>query len=154
MTPDSSWYQCSSFNWGLGWSWHKYLDWVPVSRNSIVKAGEPLCSLLELQEGRRFQISGRHSIPKIIFPFVFSQPGNPSSNPHKSFFLFPKPSSCSVFWEEREQLVVPEKQQPLKSAHPSTLWDSKYFSVRHLSVNYLTVAPTSMPRGAKPSWLS
>lgn len=37
---------------------------------------------------------------------------------------------------------------------PSTQWDSTYFSVRHLSVNYLTVAPTSMLMGAKPTWPS
>lgn len=84
---------------------------------------------------------------------MFSQPGNPSSNPSKSLFLFSKPSSCSVFQEGRKQLAAPAKQQPLKSAHPSMLWDSKYLSVRHLSVNYLAEAPTSMLVGAKLSWL-
>ena len=85
MTPDSPWHQHSSFNWGLGWPWGEYLDWVPVSRNCTVKAGELLSSLLELQEGRRFHISYRRPIPKTIFPSAFSQPGNPSSNPNKSF---------------------------------------------------------------------
>lgn len=83
---------------------------------------------------------------------MFSQPG-------KSLIRLKRPSFSSLsphlalFSRRREQLLIPKKQQPtLKSVHPSTLWDSKYFSVRHLSVNYFTVAPTSRLMGAKPSW--
>lgn len=43
---------------------------------------------------------------------MFSQPGNPSSNPSKSLFLFSKPSTCSILQEGREQLAVPQKQPP------------------------------------------
>ena len=117
------------FIWGRGveWPWGQYLDCVPISRIWTLKAGEllsPACSVhLELQKGRRFKVSCWPLIPRIIFPFVFSQPGNPSSNPSKSLFLSSKPSSCSVSHKEGEQLAASEEQPLSKPAHPSVLQD-------------------------------
>lgn len=119
----------------------QYLDYVLASRTSMLKAGELLSSSFELQEGRRVQVSCRPPIPKIIFPFIFSQPGNPSSNLSKSLFLFAKPLSCSVSYEGRKQLAALQKQPPLKPAHPGVLQGSKHLSVKHLSAIALSRLP-------------
>lgn len=54
MTPDSPWYQPSSFHWVLGWLWSEYLNWVS-------------CLQKQHHEGRgvilfRVQILGRKDI--------------------------------------------------------------------------------------------
>lgn len=125
-TPDSLWYQHSSFNWGRGRYGHGANSWTLSLYPESAHRKQGSCSPppLELQKRRRFKVSCWPPIPKIIFPFVFSQPGNPSSNPSKSLFLSSKPSSCSVSHKEGEQLAVSEEQQPSKPAHPSVLQDS------------------------------
>lgn len=107
------------------------------------------------KEGRKEDFRPLAGIPsrRSYFPLCFhSQEIRPQIQVNPSF------SSLSphlvLFSRRRVSSWVPEKKQLLKYAHPSRLWDSKYFGARHRSVNDLPVAPTWMQVGAKPSWLS
>lgn len=85
-----------------------------------ITLGAALLLIWNYRKERAFRSLVGNPVSKIIFPFVFSQPGNPSSNPSKSLFLFSKPSSCSVFCEQGEQLVVSgRRSNPWKRPAPA-----------------------------------